>query len=188
MSSASIGSSFASRYLFTPTITSSPPSMRACLRAAHSSIRALAQPDSTAFVIPPIASISARIARALSAISWVSDSIMYEPAHGSTTSQTWVSSCTRIWVLRAMRAVCSVGSATASSSAFVWSDCVPPKTAARASTVVRTTLLYGSCSVSDQPDVWQCVRSIMDFGFFAPKPFMISHQSSRAARSFATSR
>ena len=32
--------------------------------------------------------------------------------------------------------------------------------------VVRTMLLYGSCSVSDTPDVWQCVRSISDAGFF----------------------
>ena len=31
--------------------------------------------------------------------------------------------------------------------------------------VVRTTLLYGSCSVSDQPEVWQWVRSIIDLGF-----------------------
>ena len=35
-----------------------------------------------------------------------------------------------------------------------------------ASMAVRATLLNGSCSVSDQPEVWQCVRSAMDFGFF----------------------
>ena len=76
----------------------------------------------------------------------------------------------------------------ASSNEFVCSDCVPPNTAAIASIVVRTTLLYGSCSVSDQPDVWQCVRSIIDFGFFGAKSFMIRHHSRRAARSLATSR
>ena len=50
---------------------------------------------------------------------------------------SWMISC----VLRAMRAEKSVGSAMASSSALVCSDCVPPKTAAMASIVVRTTLL-----------------------------------------------
>ena len=44
-------------------------------------------------------------------------------------------------VVRAMRAEKSVGRAMASSSALVWSDCVPPSTAAIASTVVRITLL-----------------------------------------------
>ena len=48
-------------------------------------------------------------------------------------------------------------------------------------------LLYGSCSVSDTPDVWQCVRSIFEPGFFAPRSVMIRDHSSRAARSFATS-
>ena len=36
----------------------------------------LAQPDSTALVMPPMASISAMMAQALSAMSWVSFSIM----------------------------------------------------------------------------------------------------------------
>ena len=58
-------------------------------------------------------------------------------------------------VLRAIRAEKSVGRAMASSKAFVCSDCVPPSTAANASSVVRTTLLYGSFSVSDTPDVWR---------------------------------
>ena len=30
-------------------------------------------------------------------------------------------------------------------------------------------LLYGSCSVSDTPEVWQCVRSIIEPGFLAPR-------------------
>jgi hypothetical protein len=53
------------------------------------------------------------------------------------------------WVLRAMRALKVVGSPSASSSALVCSDCVPPIVAAMASTAVRTTLLYGSCSDSE---------------------------------------
>ena len=64
-----------SRYLLTPTMTSSPRSMRACFSAAHSSIRSFAQPLSTALVMPPIASTSSMIAHALSAMSCVSFSI-----------------------------------------------------------------------------------------------------------------
>ena len=45
----------------------------------------------------------------------------------------------------------------------------------------------GSCSVSDTPDVWQCVRSIFEPGFFAPRSFMMRAHRRRAARSFATS-
>ena len=56
-----------------------------------------------------------------------------------------------------------------------------------ASMQVRPTLLYGSCSVSDQPDVCECVRSAIDLGFFAPKPFTIFAQSTRAARILAIS-
>ena len=41
------------------------------------------------------------------------------------------------------------------SNAFVCKDCVCPKAAAIASIQVRPTLLNGSCSVNDQPDVWQ---------------------------------
>ena len=90
-------------------------------------------------------------------------------------------------MLRAMRAEKSVGRAIASSKLLVWSDWVPPSTAAIASIVVRTTLFHGSCSVSDTPDVWQWVRSISDLGFVAPNWLMIRCQSLRAARSLATS-
>ena len=76
MSRISIASSLASLYLFTPTMTSLPESMRACLSAAHSSTFIFAQPLSTAFVMPPIASISSIRLQALSAMSWVSFSIM----------------------------------------------------------------------------------------------------------------
>ena len=122
-----------SRYLLTPTMTSSPRSMRACFSAAHCSMRSLAQPVSTALVMPPIASTSSMIAHALSAMSCVSFSIRYEPAQGSITSQMCVSSWMISCVLRAMRAEKSVGSAIASSNELVCSDCVPPNTAAIAS-------------------------------------------------------
>ena len=54
------------------------------------------------------------------------------------------SSCRMICVLRAILALNLVGRPSASSKELVWSDCVPPNTAASASTVVRTMLLYGS--------------------------------------------
>ena len=69
-------------------------------------------------------------------------------------------------MLRAMRAEKSVGSASASSSALVCSDWVWPCVAAIASMQVRTTLLKTSCAVSDQPEVWQWVRSDSDLSFF----------------------
>ena len=88
-------------------------------------------------------------------------------------------------VLRAMRAKKSVGSASASSSALVCSDCVPPCVAAKASTQVRIALLNrvlrgGATSHS----VWQCARRLMDFGLLAPRSFMSFTQSARAARIF----
>ena len=57
-------------------MTSLPESMRACFSAALASILSLAQPESTARVMPPMASTSSMMAQALSAISCVSDSIM----------------------------------------------------------------------------------------------------------------
>ncbi len=71
-----------------------------------------------------------------------------------------LSCCRNSWVLRAMRAEKSVGSASASSSALVCSDWVWPCVAAIASIVVRITLLKTSCAVSDQPEVWQWVRRL----------------------------
>ncbi len=76
ISRISTGCSFFSRYLLTPTITSLPESMRACFSAAAASIFSLAQPLSTALVMPPMASTSSMIAQAWSAICCVSDSIM----------------------------------------------------------------------------------------------------------------
>ncbi len=111
-----------------------------------------------------------------------------EPPNGSTVLMT-PDSCAMICCVRsAMRAAASVGSASVSSSEFVCSDCVPPNTAAIPSTVVRTMLLNGACSVRLAPDVWQCVRSMSDVCCFGEKFFCISvAQSTRAARSFAIS-
>ena len=100
----------------------------------------------------------------------------------------WVSSWITSWVFLAMRALNSVGSAIASSSALVCRLWVPPKTAAIASMVVRTTLLYGSCAVSVQPEVWQWVRRIELFACFGLNSSMILNQSPRAARILAISR
>ena len=100
---------------------------------------------------------------------------------------TWVSFWMYICVLRAIRAEKSVGRAMASSNELVCNDWVCPKTAAMASIHVRPTLLNGSCSVSDQPEVCEWVRNAMDFGFFAPKLFTIFAHSKRAARILAIS-
>jgi hypothetical protein len=54
--------------------------------------------------------------------------------------------------------------------------------------VVRMMLLYGSCSVKDQPDVWQCVRNIKDFELLGLNfSFINSAHRRRAARSLAIS-
>ena len=65
---------------------------------------------------------------------------------------------------------------------WVW-----PWVEAIASTQVRTTLLKTSCAVSDQPEVWQWVRSESDLGFVAPCSLTSRAHSRRAARIFATS-
>ena len=81
-----------------------------------------------------------------------------------------------------------MGSAQASSSEFVCSDCVPPSTAASACSAVRTTLLYGCCAVSEQPAVCVWKRSAQDRGFFAPNRSRITRcQMRRAARYLAIS-
>ena len=97
------------------------------------------------------------------------------------------SCCSSSWVFRAIRAEKSVGSAIASSRALVCSDWVCPWVAAIASMQVRATLLNGSCAVSDQPEVCECVRSDSDFGFFAPSSPTSRAQIARAARIFAIS-
>ncbi len=75
----------------------------------------------------------------------------------------------------AICAECSVGSASASSKPFVWSDCAPPQTAESAWIATRTTLFSGCWAVSVEPPVWAWKRSACAFGFVAPKrSFMIS--------------
>ena len=100
---------------------------------------------------------------------------------------TPVSSASTSWVLRAMRALKSVGSASASSKELVCNDCVPPSTAASASIVVRMMLLCGSCSVRLTPEVWQCVRSARLAGFCGANCCISRAHNSRAARNFAIS-
>ena len=123
-------------------------------------------PASMALVMPPSCSTSSMMPSAFAASACVSDSMKYEPPHGSITFGMPVSSWRMSCVLRATRADASVGSAMASSNELVCRLCVPPKTAAIASTVVRMMLLNGSCSVRLAPDVWQCVRSMSDSAFF----------------------
>ncbi len=71
MSSTSTISTCSGTYLLTPTTTSSPRSMRACVRAADSSMRSLGMPDSTALVMPPSSSTSSMSDQAASTSSWV---------------------------------------------------------------------------------------------------------------------
>src|SRR6185437_17035546 len=97
------------------------------------------------------------------------------------------SCCRNSWVLRAMRALKSVGSPRASSRALVCSDWVCPWVAAMASTQVRMTLLNTSWAVSDHPDVWQWVRSDNDLSLVGENCFTSFAHSSRAARILATS-
>ncbi len=161
--------------------------MRAWVRAAASSMRILGMPASIAFAIPPAASTSSMCCHARWARSWVSRSTYADPPHGSMT-RVVPDSCWRTsWVLRAMRAEKSVGRAIASSRALVCRLWVWPCVDAIASMQVRTTLLKTSCAVSDQPEVWQWVRRDSDLGLLAPWSFTSRAQSSRAARSFATS-
>ena len=86
------------------------------------------------------------------------------------------------WVERAIAALKSVGSPIASSKELVCSDCVPPITAAIASTVVRIRLLYGSCSVRLHPLVWQWVRSMSERGFSGEKCFPSASPTAAAPR------
>ena len=85
-------------------------------------------------------------------------------------------------------AASAVGSASASSSELVWSELVPPSTAASACSAVRTTLLYGCCAVSETPAVCVWKRSFHERSSFAPKRSRItSAQILRAARNLAIS-
>ena len=81
-----------------------------------------------------------------------------------------------------------VGSASASSSELVCSDCVPPSTAPSAWSAVRTTLLYGCCAVSETPAVCEWKRSFSDRSSAAwNRSFITRAQIRRAARYLAIS-
>ena len=95
-----------------------------------------------------------------------------------------ITSCVR----SAIEAASADGSARTSSSALVWSDCVPPSTAASASIAVRTTLFMGCWAVSETPAVWVWNFSCIAFGFVAPnRSFIHRAQMRRAARNLAIS-
>ena len=87
----------------------------------------------------------------------------------------------------AIRAEKSVGRAMASSRALVCKDCVPPKAAASASIHVLATLLKGSCSVNDHPEVWQWVLKDNDFLFSGENCLRSEAQMILPALSFAIS-
>ena len=71
---------------------------------------------------------------------------------------------------------------------LVWSDWQPPRTAARAWIVTRTTLFSGCCAVSMEPAVWAWKRSIQERGSRAPnRSRMMRAQSRRAQGNLATS-
>ena len=115
--------------------------MRAWVRAAASSMRSFGSPASIALAIPPVASTSSMCCHALATRSWVSRSTYQLPPHGSMNPVVPDSCWRNSWVLRAMRALKSVGSASASSKELVCRLWVWPWVAAMASTHVRTTLL-----------------------------------------------
>ena len=101
------------------------------------------------------------------------------------TPVSWAITC---WVRRASRTASSVGSASASSNEFVCSDCVPPSTAAIASSAVRTMFTCGCWAVSETPAVCVWKRISHERGSFAPYRSRSSRaQIRRAARYFAIS-
>ena len=81
---------------------------------------------------------------------------------------TPVSSAMICWVRRAIFTAFSVGSASVSSMELVCSDWVPPRTAASASSAVRTMLFSGCSAVSEHPAVWLWKRICMLCAFVAP--------------------
>ncbi len=68
----------------------------------------------------------------------------------------------------ASSAASAVGTASASSWASVWSDWVPPSTAASAWMATRVRLLSGCCGVSETPAVWVWNRIQAERSFSAP--------------------
>jgi hypothetical protein len=72
---------------------------------------------------------------------FVRSSTNHAPPSGSIVLAAPLSSAMICCVRSAIITDSSVGSAYVSSSEFVWSDCVPPSTAASACSATRTTLL-----------------------------------------------
>ena len=107
----------------------------------------------------PSARMRAKISSAWASMRSVSASTYHEPPSGSATSATPVSSSSTCCVRSASSAAWADGRASTSSKALVCNEFVPPRTAASASTAVRTTLFIGCCAVSDTPAVWVWNRS-----------------------------
>ena len=121
-------------------------------------------------------------------MSFVSFSTNQEPPSGSTVLAAPLSCWMTCWVRTARRTALSEGRARASSIESVWSDCVPPITAASAWMATRTRLTSGCCSVRETPAVWVWKRMSQERDFFAPKRSRIWRaQMRRAARNFAIS-
>ena len=138
--------------------------------------------------MPPRLSISRKYSSASSSRRLVCASMKYEPPSGSATWATSVSSAMICWVRSAILTAFSVGSASVSSIEFVCSDCVPPRTAARASIAVRTMLFSGCCAVSDTPAVCVWKRIIHERGSVAPNSSRsLRAQMRRAARNLQIS-
>src|SRR5262245_3118318 len=147
------GSGPGSTNRLTPTTIDRPLSTASCARYADSWISRWMRPDSMAASVPPACSIRSRSSRAPRSIESVSASMAYDPATGSTVFTTPLSAAITCWVLSAIRAESSVGSASASSRPLQCNDCVPPRTAAIACSATRTMLLSGCWAVSVLPAV-----------------------------------
>jgi hypothetical protein len=121
-------------------------------------------------IVPPLpmSRMRAKISSAWRSSSSVSASTYQEPPSGSATFMTPVSSMISCWVRSAIWAAFALGRASTSSRAFVCSDWVPPRIAARASTAVRVMLLSGCCAVRLTPAVWVWKRSCWAFSVRAP--------------------
>ena len=154
-------------YLLTPTITSWPESMRACFSAARRLDLQLgpARVDGLGHAAHRLDFLDDRPRR----VGHVLGQLLHHVAAGpgvDHVGDVGLFLDDELRVARDARAELGRQRDRLVEARWCAAICVPPNTAAIASMVVRTTLLYGSCSVSDQPEVWQCVRSIRLFGFF----------------------
>src|SRR5919201_6303742 len=178
---SSICSDSGSTYLLTPTITLSPASTWWVYANAACSISCWTKPCSIAATAPPSSSTRSISSLARSSSLFVRSSRKNEPPRGSAVSvppASWARICC---VRRATRTERSLGSASASSNAFVWIDCAPPHTAESACTAPRTTLFSGCWAVSVDPPVWAWNRSACAFGFSTPNRSRMIRAHSRRA-------